>query len=241
MHSHDSRVVPKRCMTLITGNRATLSDDLVRRAIIVDLFSEKTAADRLAERDSAKEITSPWLAKSSTRSDMPEAPRRVASFVDWTGVVGGIIFTSGFGDPFAPAKLADAGDKWQVEWETLFSGVVRRFQPDKAGVSIPLPEWCAVARESGLYVDKLGELELTLLHMEENARLWKIKADEPFGDREKRDQALRYMHPQKQASPFAKILRKRGGQVFEVDGRKYRFADRNTSTSTFLVRDVTGE
>jgi hypothetical protein len=36
-------------------------------------------------------------------------------------------------------------------------------------------------------------------------------------------------------------LRKRGGQVFEVDGRKYRFADRNTSTSTFLVRDVTGE
>jgi hypothetical protein len=257
MHSHDTREVPKRCMTMVTGNRATLSDDLVRRAVIVDLFSEKTAAERLAERDSGKEITSPWLARRETRSDMlsalwamvrfwaennmTPAPRRIASFVEWTDVVGGIIFTCGLADPFAPAKLADAGDKWQVEWETLFSGVVRRFKPDKNGVSIPLPEWCAVARECGLYVDKLGELELTMLHMEENSRLWKVKADEPFGDKEKRDQALRYMHPQKQASPFAKILRKRGGQVFDVDGRKYRFADRNTSTSTFLVREVTGD
>lgn len=257
MHSHDTRDVDKKCMTLITGNRATLSDDLVRRMVLVDLFSEKTAAERLAERDGAKEITSPWLAKRETRSKMlsalwamvrfwaaegmPDAPRRMASFVDWTNVVGGIVYTAGFGDPFAPAKLADAGDKWQTEWETLFSNVVRRFSPGRDGVSVPLPEWCAVAREHGLYVEKLGELELTLLHMEENPRLWKIHAGAPFGEKEKRDQALRYMHPQKQASPFAKILRKRGGQVFEVDGRRYRFADRNTSTSTFLVRDVTGE
>jgi len=257
MHKLEDKVVPKRCMTLITGNRATLSDDLVRRMVLVDLFSEKTAAERLAERDGKTEITSPWLARKDTRKNMlsalwsmvrywaengmPEAPRRIASFVEWTNVVGGIVSTAGFGDPFAPAKLSDAGDKWQVEWETLFSNVVRRFSPDKTGASIPLPEWCAVAREHGLYVDKLGELELTLMHMEETPRLWKITGDQPFGDKEKREQALRYMHPQKQASPFAKILRKRGGQVFEVDGRKYRFADRNTSTSTFLVRDVTGE
>ena len=257
MHSHDTRDVDKKCMTLITGNRATLSDDLVRRMVLVDLFSEKTAADRLAERDSDKEITSPWLAKRKTRTKMlsalwamvrywaeegmPDAPRRMASFVDWTNVVGGIVHQCGFGDPFAPAQLADAGDKWQTEWMALFSAVVRKFQPTKDGVSIPLPEWCAVAREAGLYVEKLGELELTVMHMDDNPRLWKIAPEGPFGDKEKRDQAMRYMHPQKQASPFAKILRKRGGQVFEVDGKRYRFADRNTNTSTFVVKDVTGE
>jgi hypothetical protein len=254
MHSHEQREVPKRCMTLITGNRATLSDDLVRRMVLVDLFSEKSASERLKEREQGKEVTSTWLARKKTRTDMlsalwamvrywvdegmPEAPRRIASFVDWTNVVGGIVAQSGFGDPFAPAQLADAGDKWQVEWQTLFSNIVRRFQPDKKGVMIPLPEWCAVAREHGLYVEKLGEIELTKLHLEDNPKLWKITDGTPFDDTEKNRQAMRYMHPQKQASPFAKILRKRGGQTFEVDGKAYRFADRNTSTSSFVVREL---
>lgn len=252
MHQHRHMDVPKRCMTMITGNRATLSDDLVRRMVLIDLFSEKSASERLKERDQGKEVTSPWLAKKETRKDMlsalwamvrywadegmPDAPRRIASFVDWTNVVGGIVSQCGFGDPFAPAQLADAGDKWQVEWQTLFSNIVRRFKPDKQGVSIPLPEWCAVAREHGLYVDKLGELELTRLHLDDNPKLWKIADGTPFDEDERKRQSLRYMHPQRQASPFAKILRKRGGQTFEVDGKAYRFADRNTSTSTFLVR-----
>jgi len=253
MHHHRHMDVPKRCMTMITGNRATLSDDLVRRMVLVDLFSEKSASERLKERGTVREVTSTWLARKETRKDMlsalwamvqywtaegmPEAPRRIASFVDWTNVVGGIVSECGFGDPFAPAQLADAGDKWQVEWQTLFSNVVRKFSPDKQGVAVPLPEWCAVARELGLYTDKLGELELTRMHLEDNPRLWKTDAV-PFDEAEKNRQALRYMHPQKQASPFAKILRKRGGQTFDVDGKQYRFADRNTSTSTFIVREV---
>ena len=252
MHSHRTMDVPKRCMTIITGNRATLSDDLIRRMVLVDLFSEKSASERLRERGTTGEITAEWLREPTTRSTMlsalwslvrnwadegmPGAGRMIASFVRWTTIVGGIVEASGFGDPFAPAQLADAGDKWQVEWQTLFAEIVRRFSPTKSGVSIPLPEWCAVARELGLYVEKLGEYEITFLHLEENPKLWKTAMDLPFGDAEKRNQALRYMHPQKQASPFAKILRKRGGQTFEVDGQRYQFADRNTNTSTFTVK-----
>lgn len=251
LYSMSEMSVAKRCMTMITGNRATLSDDLVRRMVLIDLFSEKTAAERLAERKEGVEITSDWLKSEKNRRDMlsalwalvrnwaeqgkVSAPRCIASFVEWTRVVGGIVYAAGFGDAFAPAELADAGDKWIVEWNTLFSAVVRSFKPTKAGVSIPLPEWCAMAREHGLYVDKLGELEIQQAYLEENPRLWKITQDAPFGEKEKREQALRYMHPQKQASPFAKILRKRGGQTFMVDGQRYRFADRNASTSTFTV------
>jgi hypothetical protein len=255
MHQHRHNDVPKRCMTMITGNRATLSDDLVRRMVLVDLFSDKSASERLRERKESREVTSTWLSRADTRRDMlsalwalvrywaaenmPPAPRCIASFVDWTNVVGGIVHAAGFGDPFAPAQLADAGDKWQVEWQTLFSEVVRRFKPGREGVSIPLPEWCAVARGLGLYVATLGELELTRLHLEENPRLWKTSHDSPFEEAQKMEQSLRYMHPQKQASPFAKILRKRGGQTFDVGGKRYQFADRNTSTSTFLVKELT--
>ena len=256
MHSHRMMTVPKKCMTLMTANRATLSDDLVRRSVIVDLFSEKTAAERLREREAGqvREVTSAWLSRPEVREEilsalwamvefwadqgMPGSPRTMASFVEWSSVVGGIVSAAGFGDPFEPAKLADAGDKWQVEWEKLFAGVVRRFRPTKEGLSIALPEWCAVAREEGLYIEKLGELEMTLALLEESPKLWDVIAKRTefvLDDREKRVQAARYMHPQKQASPFAKILKKRGGQVFEVDGKRYRFSERNSNTSTFVV------
>lgn len=256
MHTHEEVTVPKRCLTMITGNGATLSDDLVRRMVVIDLFSEKSSSERLRERDQDKEVTSTWLSSKKTRAEMlsalwamvrywvdqgmPQAPRRIASFVDWTEVVGGIVYACGFGDPFAPAKLTDAGDKWQVEWETLFSAVVRRFAPDKTGVSIPLPEWCAVAREHGLYVEKLSDREMTRMHLDDNPKLWKIAEGIAFDESEKDRQSLRYMDAQKQASPFAKILRKKFGQTQEVDGRRYKFADRNTTNkSTFVVRDVT--
>jgi len=254
MHSHQQVELPKRIMTLISGNGTTLSDDLVRRAVMVDLFATTSAAERLSKRKGV-EITSEWLAAPENRSrilsalwamvkhwsdeKMPAAPRRMASFVEWTGIVGGIVAAAGFGDAFAPALLADAGDKWQVEFDTLFAGVVRRFTPTVAGVSIPLPEWCAVAREHGLYVDKLGDLELTLAIMEQRPSLWKVP-DTDFTDAVKLEQAKRYMDPQKQAGPWAKILRKRLGRLVQVDGRTYRFSDRNTSTSTFVVYLVEG-
>ena len=254
MHTLKKVSVPKKCMTIMTANRATLSDDLTRRAVIVDLFSEKTAAERLKERGETGEVTSEWLARPETRTQILSAlwalvrhwadegmirgPRAIPSFVEWSRIVGGIVYAAGFGDPFEPAQLLDAGDKWQQEWRALFAGVVRRFNPTKEGTSIPLPEWCAVAREHGLYVDKLGELETTRAMIDEDPRLWKVlegRAEFVLDEREKREQALRYMHPQKQASPFAKILRKRGGQTFDVDGKRYRFAERNCSTSTFTV------
>lgn len=251
MHSHEEMKVPKRCMTMITGNGATLSEDLIRRAVIIDLFSEKTAAERLQDRKGNGEVTSEWLSNPKTRSEMLSAlwamvrywahegmmqcTRPIPSFVGWSKVVGGIVETCGFGDPFAPAMLEDGGDKWQSEWKLLFEHIVRKFQPTHLGLDIPLPEWCAAARTLGLYVEKLGDVEVTRMELEENPRLWKIPPDSPFGEKEKQEQALRYMHPQKQASPFSKILRKREGRTFEVDGSAYRFSDRNANTTNFTV------
>lgn len=252
MHSHEELKVPKRCMTLITGNQATLSEDLIRRGVIIDLFSEKSASERLAERGCEHEVTSEWLSKPETRSKMlssmwamvqfwasegcPNGSRPIPSFVTWSEIVGGIVETCGFGDPFAPAGLQDGGDKWHTEWMQLFSAIVRRFDPTNIGVEIPLPEWCAVAREHGLYLEKLGDVEVTRMYLEDHPRLWKVPNDSPFGETEKREQALRYMDPQKQASPFAKILRKREGRNFVVDGKTYKFSDRNAKTSVFTVR-----
>ena len=251
MHSHEEMKVPKRCMTMITGNGATLSEDIVRRSVIIDLFSEKSAAERLKERGEKNEVTSEWLSAPATRGKMlgalwamvqywategmARASRPIPSFVTWSSVVGGIVETCGFGDPFAPAMLEDGGDKWQSEWKKLFEYIVRKFQPTHLGMDIPLPEWCAAARTLGLYVEKLGDVEVTRMELEENPRLWKIPPDTTFGEKEKHEQSLRYMHPQKQASPFSKILRKREGRTFEVDGVEYRFSDRNSNTSAFTI------
>jgi len=258
MGTHRERSVPKRCMTLITGNRATLSDDLVRRMVLVDLFSSQSASERQAQREKAggTEITSPWLQRPENRQKllsalwglvsfwaeqgMPPAPRRMASFVEWTDVVGGIVFNAGFGDPFAPAQLSDAGDKWQVEWRRVFAEVVRRFliQPGKDEAVVSLDEFCAAAREMGFYQEKIGSLAEARMHLEQNPKFWKLPTEGEFTEGMKQAQALRWMHPQKQASPFSKLLCKRGGQITEVDGRQFEFAHRDVRGAPFKIRAV---
>jgi hypothetical protein len=124
MHSQRMATVSKRTQVLATGNGLSISEDLDRRALVVDLFE----ANEAAKRNFKKEITPNWLFSHTTRArmlaalwslvrnwrdeGMPEIKEyRRGSFEEWSGLIGGIVVACGMTNPFTPRKVELGGDE----------------------------------------------------------------------------------------------------------------------------------
>ncbi len=106
---------PNVTQVFITGNNLTISPDLARRCLIVDLFFAGEAHVRKFERI----ITDAWMAQDATRVQFLAAlwalvrywqecgcrrhDHLLASFEEWSAIVGGIVVEAGFCDPIKAA------------------------------------------------------------------------------------------------------------------------------------------
>jgi hypothetical protein len=106
---------PNVTQVFITGNGLTLSPDLARRCLIVDLFCAVEARGRKFDRI----ITDAWLSQDSTRAQFLAAlwalvrywqdcgcnrhDHLLESFEEWSAIVGGIVVEAGFCDPIKAA------------------------------------------------------------------------------------------------------------------------------------------
>ncbi len=141
--------------------------------------------------------------------------------------------------------MLTAGDQRRTEIDRLIELAGERFIIDAvegAFAEIPLPELCAIARENGLFESPLGELHLVRAAMDANPTKHYNYAgtdeDNPLNDRQKQSQAARFMHPQREASPFSKRLKKHLGMKFPFVGRVYRFSKPDARTSTYRLEVV---
>lgn len=124
MHSQRLAMIPKVTQVFATGNGLSISEDLDRRALVVDLFEPNDAAARAF----AFEITPGWLFRTETRarflaamwalvrlwrdSGMPTMKEhRRGSFEEWSGLIGGMVLACGLANPFAPRKVESGGDE----------------------------------------------------------------------------------------------------------------------------------
>lgn len=110
------------CATvLVTGNRLTISPDMRRRALVVELFmSELRAEDRQFKRrldDPAlldlrpRLLAACWsLVRSWDQAGRPCASRMNSSFPRWCDAIGGIVEHAGFSCPTSPAEIEGMGD-----------------------------------------------------------------------------------------------------------------------------------
>lgn len=231
-HTQRKMKLDKNCMTIVTDNGCTLSDDLIRRSVIVSFAAEERAVDR---QDKLKlEITERWLMSKANRGrvlsiwwsmishwareGMADAPKRIPSFSDWTNVVGGVVGAAGYGDAFEAAGLAEGGDKRRTDVDTLLAEVIAKYEVTDR-VELDLKQLCAVARENDIFTYELGDLQLVKLEMD-NApgKFYDMPTEGIMPDAMKYEQALCYMHPQKQASPFSKRLKKQLDMKFTING-----------------------
>jgi len=123
-HSQRLATIPKSNQVLSTGNGLTISEDLERRALVIDLFEPGEATARTFK----KAITPSWLFSDATRarflaalwflvrrwreSGMPLMEEHVKpSFEEWSEIVGGIVTSFGMPNPFTPRNVASGGDE----------------------------------------------------------------------------------------------------------------------------------
>ncbi len=124
VHSPRQAMAAKVTQVFATGNGLTVSEDLDRRALVIDLFEPGEARGRSFTR----EITPAWLSQPETRSrflaslwalvrrwrdhGMPRlAEHRRGSFEEWSALIGGIVTDCKLCNPFAPREAATGGDE----------------------------------------------------------------------------------------------------------------------------------
>ena len=259
MHSQRAFSVHNPKLTLLTGNQAPLSEDLTRRALMVDLWSAELATER--QNRFERVIDAQWLATPKNRCDILSAlsslvshwvaagakpnEKQLPSFEGWSRVVPAIVRAAGFACPLAPANVKDAGGKQQVEFLKLIEAAVCEYTPEEGmqigkPIAILLTDWCRLARRCGLFHGVLSDIVTTREVLDQTPRLYKPVCDQHGAPRDltesdKDNQASRYME-KGQATKFGGLLNKfYRGQIRTINGRRYKFADREAKFSTFTL------
>lgn len=115
---------------LITGNGLTVTPDLRRRALFVELFLQELRAE---DRTFKRRLTAPAIAKlrpeilcslwglvrAWDEAGRPSASRGNSSFPEWCESVGGIVEFAGWGCPTAPAEIEGMGDTDTADFQKL--------------------------------------------------------------------------------------------------------------------------
>lgn len=122
---------------LITGNRLTITPDLRRRSLFVELFmTELRSEDRTFKRrldpagirkEQPRILAALWaLVKHWDSAGRPTCSKINASFASWSEVVGGIVEHAGYGCPTEHAELIEGGDTRTRDIESL----AQELEPD---------------------------------------------------------------------------------------------------------------
>lgn len=202
MHSKRLFSTLNRAITLLTGNQATLSPDLSRRSLIVDLWSPELAADRAAKL--SRVIDQEWLAAPENRRNMLSAmwalvrnwsdqgalryEKVMPSFEGWSRIVPAIVKAAGFECPLQAPELTDAGGKQEVEFRRMVAAAAERHRlgkpfigPDgkeqekrRESAALRLREWCEICRELGLFHSTVSDRETMREFLDEKPGLYKL-------------------------------------------------------------------
>lgn len=162
MHTQRLASAPKITQVFITGNGLTITADLDRRAVIVDLHEPGEASARTFQNP----ITPEWLALPATRADFLaalwalvklwrdagcpiNAECRKSSFESWTETVGSIVRHLGLSNPFAQRQAEMGGDESTRALKRVLAIVAGEY-PDGAQPAPTTQAFLDVAEREGL-------------------------------------------------------------------------------------------
>ena len=208
-----SRIVNVENMAtvFITGNGATISADLRRRLLLVELFLRearpedrhiKNPLDDLRIQTLRGEILSAlWsITNAWAEAGRPKPAKSHASFPVWADIIGGILEHAGFASPCSIANTAISGDRDTGDMEKLVAALTERHLND----DLKFGEIVALCRELTLFPRLVGEED------EDSDRA-----------RAKRNQ-------------FSRILTKFKDRLFST-GATFRIPDRSKNSKVFYV------
>jgi hypothetical protein len=257
MHSQRTGSVLNQKLTLLTGNQATLSEDLTRRSLMVDLWSSELAIDR--QKRITTVIDAEWLAAPTNRTHILAALHSltnhwlntgavtyttlIPSFEGWSRIVPAIVTSAGFACPLQKPNVQDAGGKQEVEFLRLIEAAVRDYDPPGGWLintprDILLADWCRLARAIGVFHSIVGDASTTREVLDSKPALYKKVYDSDgsersLTERDRDDQAHSYMDKSQQTKFGIMLNKYYRGQIRDIHGRKFQFANREARHSTF--------
>jgi hypothetical protein len=115
---------------LITGNGLTISPDMRRRSLLVELFmpelrSEDRKFKRILDAETIREVrpavvSALWsIVRAWDEAGRPACSHGNASFPRWAKTIAGMVEFAGFGSPLAPAEIEGMGDTDTVDFAVL--------------------------------------------------------------------------------------------------------------------------
>lgn len=131
---------PNLATVFITGNGLTISPDIRRRALLIELrLSVERAEDRVFQhplndkvlREMRPQVLAAlWaLVRRWDEAGRPKASRSHSAFPDWAALVGGIVEVAGFGDPFVAPAFKAAVDADGEDMRRLVEAMARKNGP----------------------------------------------------------------------------------------------------------------
>ena len=143
----------------VTGNGCTVSPDMRRRSLFIELFMEaERAEDRIIKcfLDDAlllamrpKLLAALWtLVREWDKAGRPKASRTHTAFPRWAEVIGGIIEHAGYRCPFVSAEIPSAAD--------LDGSDMRELVKVLCTEPVQFDELVALARKNGLFERIIG-------------------------------------------------------------------------------------
>lgn len=166
---HNPRVLGKsqkmdvaaQTQVFLTGNHIRVTRDLIRRAVVIELF----VPGDIETREFELELTQPYLAREETRKSVlaacwslvrewvdAGAKRRehtpLKGFADWCGLVGGLVGSERWAgvDPLEVPDLPMSGDEETMEMKRLLVAVAEEWGEPEEVVDVTLDHIVEVAR-----------------------------------------------------------------------------------------------
>ncbi len=147
----------------VTGNGCTVSPDMRRRSLFVELFmQEERAEDRQFERpleagellaNRGRILSALWaMIQAWDHAGRPGPSRGHASFPHWARIIGGIGEHAGFGCCLETAEIAAAGDTEGRDMRSLMATLTQANDL----ILVSFDEVVVASRDHGLFADIIG-------------------------------------------------------------------------------------
>jgi hypothetical protein len=157
--------VPNVTQVFVTANDLKTSEDIQRRALIIELFLEEEVKGRKFNL----RITPQWLGLEETRSsflaacnaivrawlakDQPLHTTPLETYEEWTSIMGGMVTCCDFADPLAAPEGVVGGAVDEDEIKQLLIAAATRQEGD---CTLTRDELIKIARAEGLLEDMIG-------------------------------------------------------------------------------------
>ena len=239
MGGHGTFEAKNTALLLATGNQIDLTEDALRRFLLVDLFEKGDPEARVVETP----LNDSLMRSETWRREMLEAlwalvrhwhaggmvpgSKSLASFEEYAALLGGIVESAGYVSPFTKAEIADAKSPGAAEFDELLALVLAEMDGETER-DFTVEDFARLARSAQLYQRSVGT--------QADGKRLTIKLDGVPKSESAMAPDLGYLD-QAMKSSFGKAMTKQIGTEHLIGGQKVEFGKREQARkATYTVK-----